>query len=49
MGKKLSFWLAVGGVSLLASATVELAARYIPSPGLQRLVGFLHCGPGGQS
>jgi len=46
--RKASFWLAVAGVSLLSNAGLELAARYIPAPGFQRLVHFIHCGPGGQ-
>lgn len=47
--RKASFWLAVAGVSVLAQAGLELVARYVPSQGLQRLVSFVHCGPGGQS
>jgi len=47
--KKAAFWVAVGGVSLLASAALEMAARYIPSPGFRRLVNFIHCGPGADS
>lgn len=46
-GRRASFWLAVGGVSILAHFGVELAARKIPAPGLQRFVSFIHCGPGG--
>lgn len=46
--KKAAFWLAVAGVSLLSHAGLEIAARYIPSPGFRRLVEFTHCGPGGQ-
>lgn len=47
LGRRLSFWLAVGGVAVLSNFAVELAARKIPSPGLQRFVSFIHCGPGG--
>jgi hypothetical protein len=46
--KKAAFWGAVAGVSLLSHAALELVARYVPAPGLQRLVQFIHCGPGGQ-
>lgn len=46
--QKVSFWLGVAGVSLLAHAGLELAGKYIPSPGFRRLVDFVHCGPGGQ-
>jgi len=45
-GRKLSFWLAVGGTAILANFGLELAARYIPSEGLRRLAEFVHCGPG---
>lgn len=45
--RKLAFWLTVGGVSILAHVGLEIAARYIPSEGLRRLVTFTHCGPGG--
>lgn len=46
LGRKASFWLAVGGVSILANFTLELAARKLPWSGLQRFVQFTHCGPG---
>jgi len=45
--KKAAFWLAVAGVSLGANFALELAAHYIPAPGFQRLVEFIHRGPGG--
>jgi hypothetical protein len=45
MGKRrLSFWLAVAGVSILANFGLELAAHKIPSVGLARLAGFTHKG-----
>lgn len=47
LGRKLSFWAAVGGVAILSQFVVEVAARKIPSTGLQRFVQFIHCGPGG--
>lgn len=46
-GRKASFWLAVGGVSILANFALELAARKLPSVGLKRFNDFVHCGPGG--
>ena len=45
-GRKVSFWLAVGGVSLLAQFGAELLARKVPVPGLKSFVDFIHCGPG---
>ena len=46
MPRKLAFWVAVGGASIIANFAVELAARKIPQPGLARFVEFLHNGPG---
>lgn len=45
-GRKLSFWVAVGGVAILANFGLELAARKLPIPGLQRFAEFTHCGKG---
>jgi hypothetical protein len=45
-GRKVSFWAAVGGVSLLTAFGVELLARKVPVPGLKSFVEFIHCGPG---
>ena len=47
--RKAGFWLTVAGVSLLASLAVELAAEKVKNPGLARLVGYIHRGPGGTS
>lgn len=47
LGRKAGFWLAVGGVAILANFALELAARKIPIPGLRRFTEFVHCGPGG--
>ena len=47
--KRLAFWVGVGGAAILANFTVELAARKLPWPGLQRFVAFIHCGPGGSN
>lgn len=43
-GRKLAFWVGVAGVSVLAQFGMELAARKVPVPGLQRLVSFIHSG-----
>lgn len=43
-GRKAAFWLAVGGVAILAQFTLELAARRVPFPGLQRFAAFVHSG-----
>lgn len=43
-GKRLSFWLAVGGVSILANFALELAASSFPQLGLARLTAFTHKG-----
>jgi hypothetical protein len=40
--RRLSFWLAVAGVSLLANYAIEVAAPY--SPGLARFTAKLHQG-----
>ena len=36
-GKQLTFWLAVGGVSLIAPVVFNLAADRLPIPGLREL------------
>jgi hypothetical protein len=41
--RRVSFWFAVAGVSLLANYAVELAAPYAP-PGLARFTAKLHKG-----
>ena len=46
-GRKAGFWLAVGGVAILANFALELAAQKVPIPGLRRFTDFVHCGPGG--
>lgn len=48
-GKKLAFWVAVGGVALLSSFALELAAAKTKLPGLQKLANFVHNGPGGSA
>lgn len=46
-GRRAAFWLAVGGVSILANLAAEIAADKLPAPGLRRLVGYVHRGPSG--
>jgi hypothetical protein len=46
LGRRLSFWIAVGGVSILSNFALELAAQKLPSAGLKRFAQFVHCGPG---
>ncbi len=46
-GKRLAFWVAVGGVSVLSNFFVELAAAKYPHRGFARFVEFAHRGPGG--
>lgn len=45
-GKRAAFWLAVGGVAVMANFAVELLAQKAPIPGLRQFVAFTHCGPG---
>jgi hypothetical protein len=46
LGRKVAFWGAVAGVSILSQFGLELLARKAPIPGLTRFVAFTHCGPG---
>lgn len=46
-GKRLAFWGAVAGVSIMANFGLELAAHKWPQLGLARFVAFTHRGPGG--
>lgn len=45
-GKRVSFWLAVAGVSILANFGLELAADKFPNLGLTRFTAFTHQGKG---
>jgi hypothetical protein len=45
-GRRLSFWVAVGGVAILSNFLLELAAAKLPIPGLREFTNFVHCGPG---
>ncbi len=41
--RRLGFWVAVGGVALLANYAAEVAAPYLP-PGFARFTAKLHQG-----
>lgn len=43
-GRRVSFWLAVAGVSLLANFGAEVIATRWPQVGLSRFVAFAHKG-----
>ncbi len=47
--RRASFWLAVGGVSLLTQFAVQLAATKLQIPGLGQFVAFTQGNTGGQS
>lgn len=42
--RRLSFWLAVAGVSVLANFGLELAAEKYPQLGLAKFTAFTHKG-----
>lgn len=42
--RRVTFWLAVAGVSILANYAAEAAAEHIKSPGLARFVAYTHKG-----
>jgi hypothetical protein len=44
--RRLAFWLAVGGVSILAQFTLEVVADRIGPPGLRQFVAYTHKGVG---
>jgi hypothetical protein len=43
-GRRLSFWTAVAGVSILANFGAEVVANRWPQLGLSRFVAFTHKG-----
>lgn len=50
MHRKIMFWGAVAGVSILANFGLEVVANRSHSPGLKRFAALTHLGPsGGQS
>jgi hypothetical protein len=44
--RRLSFWLAVGGVSILSNFGLEVAAQRWPQLGLAKFTAFTHAGKG---
>lgn len=44
MGRRLSFWAAVAGVSVLANFALEAVTEKIHSPGLARFTAYAHRG-----
>jgi hypothetical protein len=42
--RRAAFWGTVGGVSLLSGFLLELLDRKVNSPGIHRLVQFIHSG-----
>lgn len=44
MRRKLSFWIAVGGVAILSNYALEMAADKFPNLGLARFVAYTHQG-----
>lgn len=48
--RRLAFWVAVGGVSILSQFTLEVVADRVPQLGLRKFVAYTHkgCGPAPQ-
>lgn len=44
LGRRTRFWLAVGGVSILANFALEVVADRVPNLGLRRLAAYTHKG-----
>lgn len=44
MGRRLSFWLAVAGVSILSNFALEAVTDKTGNPGLARFTAFTHRG-----
>lgn len=43
-GRRLNFWLAVGGVSVLSQFAIEVLADRVPQLGLKKFVAYSHKG-----
>lgn len=45
--RRLAFWVAVGGVSILSQFALEVIADRVGPPGLRQFVAYTHkgCGP----
>jgi len=48
-GRKVGFWIAVGGTAILANFALELASDKFPNLGLERFTHYTHRGPGATS
>ena len=46
VGRRVSFWAAVAGVSILANFALEVVAARVPQLGLARFTAFTHHGKG---
>lgn len=46
-GRRLGFWVAVGGVSILAQFALEVVSDRVPQLGLRKFVAYTHKGPQG--
>lgn len=46
MHRKISFWLAVAGVSILSNLGLEMVAHRTGNPGLLRFAALTHLGAG---
>lgn len=47
MHRRVAFWLAVAGVSILSNLGLEVAAHRSGNPGLQRFAALTHLGAAG--
>lgn len=45
-GRRVSFWVAAGGASVLTAFLLQLGAARLPWPGLQKFVTFTYNGGG---
>ena len=43
-GRRLSFWVAVGGVSILSQFFLEVVSEHVSNVGLQKFVAYTHRG-----
>ena len=44
--RRLAFWLAVGGVSIMSQFALEVLADRVGPPGLRKFVAYTHKGQG---
>lgn len=43
--RRLNFWIAVGGVSILSQFALEVVADRVPQLGLRKFIAYTHRGP----